>query len=283
MTDPVYYSSIQQYQTALKHYNTLLKKNVSDKLSYTAYASILADEAAVILPKREAAIRSLSEKTAGILQEMRPELAGFQMDYHFDPKLMDKDFFLAKPISFMVFFAMIFSGGVVPWYIVCTKILHLKNTFAGLILPYAVVPWFVLLMKGFFTSVPREIIESAKIDGCGDIRAFFSVVVPISVPALTTVGLFIALNYWNDYKLALYFVQDADMYPLQYMLQQMMSNLNFMRTSMAASHGINLNTKLPSESVRMGMCLLAAGPMLLVFPFFQKYFVKGLTVGAVKG
>lgn len=194
-----------------------------------------------------------------------------------------KDFFLSRVVSFYVFFAMIFSGGLVPWYIICTKVLELKNKFMGMVVPYLVIPWFVLLMKGFFNSVPRELIESAKLDGCGDIGAFFRVVVPISKPALTTVGLFIALHYWNDYKLALYFIQDSKMYNLQYMLQQMMSNLNFMRTSMASQYGIAIAKNLPSESARMAMCILAAGPMLVIFPFFQKHFVKGITVGAVKG
>ena len=194
-----------------------------------------------------------------------------------------KDYFLSRPISFIVFFAMLFSGGVVPWYIVISQWLKLKNTIWAMILPYTIIPWFVLLMKGFFQSVPREIIESAKIDGCSELRAFTSIVIPISTSAITTVGLFIALNYWNDYKLALYFIQESKMYPLQYMLQQIMSNLNFMRTSMMSAIGMSVHVEMPSESVRMGMCLLAAGPMLIVFPFFQKYFVKGITVGSIKG
>jgi len=194
-----------------------------------------------------------------------------------------KDFVLARPFAFMVFFAMLFTGGIVPWYMIVTNVLKLKNSYLALILPYMIIPWFVLLMKGFFTSVPKEIIESAKMDGCGEIRAFFNIVVPISTPALTTVGLFIALNYWNDYKLAMYFVNDTTMYPLQYMLQQIMNNLAFMKNSLAASMGVSIRMELPSESVRMAMCILAAGPMLIVFPFFQKYFVKGITVGSVKG
>lgn len=194
-----------------------------------------------------------------------------------------KDFVLARPLSFMVFFAMLFTGGIVPWYMIITNVLKLKNTYWAMILPYMIVPWFVMLMKGFFTSVPKEIIESAKMDGCGEIRAFFNIVVPISTPALTTVGLFIALNYWNDYKLAMYFINEPNMYPLQYLLQQIMNNLNFMKNSLAASMGISLHVDLPSESVRMAMCILAAGPMLIIFPFFQKYFVKGITVGSVKG
>lgn len=197
--------------------------------------------------------------------------------------LSRKDFSLARPLSFMVFFAMLFTGGIVPWYMVITNVLKLKNTYWALILPYITIPWFVMLMKGFFVSVPREIIESAKMDGCNEIQAFFRIVVPISTPALTTVGLFIALNYWNDYKLAMYFVNDSKMYPLQYLLQQIMNNLNFMKNSLAASLGVTLHVELPSESVRMAMCILAAGPMMLVFPFFQKYFVKGITVGSIKG
>lgn len=197
--------------------------------------------------------------------------------------LSRKDFSLSRPLSFLVFFAMLFTGGIVPWYMIITNVLKLKNTYWAMILPYVTIPWFVMLMKGFFVSVPREIIESAKIDGCSEVQAFFRIIVPISTPALTTVGLFIALNYWNDYKLAMYFINDSRMYPLQYMLQQIMANLNFMKSSLAASVGVTLNVEIPSESVRMAMCILAAGPMLVVFPFFQKYFVKGITVGSIKG
>ena len=197
--------------------------------------------------------------------------------------LSRRDFSLSRPLSFLVFFAMLFTGGIVPWYMIITNVLKLKNTYWAMILPYVTIPWFVMLMKGFFVSVPREIIESAKIDGCSEVQAFFRIIVPISTPALTTVGLFIALNYWNDYKLAMYFINDSRMYPLQYMLQQIMANLNFMKSSLAASVGVTLNVEIPSESVRMAMCILAAGPMLVVFPFFQKYFVKGITVGSIKG
>lgn len=193
-----------------------------------------------------------------------------------------KFFFLSKIISFFVFFAMLFSAGVVPWYIIISKILKLKNTFWALVLPYIVIPWYVMLLKGFFTSVPDEIIESANIDGAGDICAFFRIVLPISKPALTTIGLFIALNYWNDYRLCLYFITDENQITLQYMLQRIMSNINFLRSNITTAN-VSIRIDLPSESARMAMCVLAAGPMLVIFPFFQKYFIKGITLGALKG
>ncbi|MCL2342571.1 MAG: carbohydrate ABC transporter permease [Firmicutes bacterium] len=194
-----------------------------------------------------------------------------------------KDYPLANKTSFYIFFTMLFSGGLVPWYILISRTFHMSNTIFALFVPYLVTPWFVLLMKGFLSTTPFSIIESAKIDGCSEYRIFFRIILPINKPGLATVGLFSVLMFWNDYWLSLLFIDNNKLYTLQFLLYRIMSNLTFLNSSLGVNAGVGAGANLPSESARMAMCLLAAGPMLFVFPFFQRFFVKGLTVGAVKG
>lgn len=193
-----------------------------------------------------------------------------------------RDYRYHRITTFYVFFTMIFNGGLVPTYMVVTKILHLQDTLFALFLPYGVSAWFAMLMRGFLMSLPFEIIESAKIDGASELRIFTVIIVPLSKPALATVGLFYALAYWNDWWLALLYISDANLVPLQYLLQSIMSNLEHLTSHMQAGLNINLD-QIPGESVRMAIAVLAIGPMMFVFPFFQKFIVKGLTLGAVKG
>lgn len=193
-----------------------------------------------------------------------------------------KDFKYRNIISFYVFFTMLFGGGLVPWYILITKYLHIGDSLLVLILPYAVNVWFVMLMKGFLQNISAAIIESAKIDGASELRILFTIIMPISKPALATVGLFYALNYWNDWWLSLLFIDNKNLYPLQFLLYKVLTNIETL-SSMKSSYGIDVRANLPTHAVRMATAILAAGPMLFVFPFFQRYFVKGLTVGAVKG
>jgi putative aldouronate transport system permease protein len=197
--------------------------------------------------------------------------------------LSRSDFPIRKKLSLFVLFTMLFNGGMVPWYIVVSNILHLKNSILVLILPYLANAWYVLLLRTFFQKISFEIIEAAKIDGSSEYRIFFTIILPLAKPALATVGLFLMLQYWNDWWLAMMFIDKESLVPLQYMLARMMANIEFI-----TRHANNLPASidirsLPKETARMGMCVLAAGPMLFVFPFFQKYFVKGLTVGSVKG
>jgi len=165
-----------------------------------------------------------------------------------------------------------------------SRYLGLKSNFFVLVLPYLILPWFVLILRTFMQKIPMEIIESCMIDGASEYRTFFQIILPLSKPGLATVGLFIMLRYWNDWWLAMLFIEKEVLVPLQYMLYRMMNNISFLTSSsnqMPAS--MKQTVVLPRESARMAMAVLAAGPMLVVFPFFQKYFVKGLTVGAVKG
>lgn len=196
--------------------------------------------------------------------------------------LSRKDFYYRKKLTFYVFFTMLFNGGLVPWYIVITKYLHLQNTIWVLILPYIAIPWYILLLRTYFSKIPMSIIESAKIDGASEFKIFFRMILPLSKPALATIGLFIILQYWNDWWLSLLYIEKESLIPLQYMLYRIMNNIQFLTTQMQTGAVSVKMGDLPNESARMAMCIIAAGPMLFIFPFFQKYFVKGLTVGAVK-
>ena len=193
-----------------------------------------------------------------------------------------KDYRYGRISSFLIYFTMLFNGGLVPWYILISRYLQLRNNILVLIVPYLVSAWFVFLMKGFLRSIPTEIFESAKVDGAKEFRIFFNIVLPLSKPGLAAVGLFISLVYWNDWWLAMLFVDNQKLLPIQYMLNRIMSNLSFLQSELAKNVQINL-VDFPSESARMAMCVMAMGPMLFAFPFFQKYFTRGLIMGSIKG
>lgn len=196
--------------------------------------------------------------------------------------LIRKDFVLSAVFSKLILFAMLFNGGLVASYMVMTQVIKLQNTIFVLILPYLIIPWHVFLMKGFLQDTPMSIIESAHMDGAGEIKTFFSIVLPLAKPALATVGLFIAFTYWNDWWLSMLYIDTRlDLIPIQQLLYRIMNNMQFLSTQ---SQGVVVDiSNLPMESARMAICILAAGPMMCVFPFFQKYFVKGLVLGSVKG
>lgn len=197
--------------------------------------------------------------------------------------LSRRDFKYRSQVSFYIFFTMLFNGGLVPTYIWVSKYMNLGNTFWVLFLPVVVSPWYLLLMRTFFQGIPHEVIESATIDGASEWQVYYKMILPLSKPALATIGLFTVLGFWNDWFRGLLYIEDQSLVTLQYMLYKMMSNLQELQNAMSVS-GITIDTSaLPNESARMAMCVLAAGPMIFIFPFFQKYFVKGLTVGSVKG
>lgn len=197
--------------------------------------------------------------------------------------LSRRDFAYRKPITFFMFFTMLFNGGLVPFYILMTNYLGLQNTYAALIIPMLAPVWYLLIIRTFFQQLPVALIESATIDGASEPRIYAQIIMPLSKPVLATVGLMQLLMYWNSWFQALLFINEKSMYPLQYLLQVMLRNIEEVLRTM--NMGITLvdQTAVPSEGVRMAMALVAIGPMLLIFPFFQKYFTKGMTIGAVKG
>jgi len=195
------------------------------------------------------------------------------------------DFAYRSKVTFYMFFTMLFGGGMVPSYILMTQYLHTQNTYWALILPGMISVWNVFVMRTFFQQIPSSIIESATIDGASEMKIFVSIIVPLSTPALATIGLLQMLGYWNAWAPAMLYITEQKLYPLQYLLQTMLRNMQEIMKNIELTGNTNMIdlSNLPMESMRMAMAVLAIGPILLVFPFFQKYFVQGLTVGSVKG
>lgn len=190
------------------------------------------------------------------------------------------EFILRKPLSFFVFFTMLFNGGIVPYYILMTQYLHVQNTVFALLLPYFVVAFYVLILRTYFATLPSELIDAARVDGAGEFRIFVSIAVPLAKPALATIALFTALNYWNDWTTPLYFIRDSHLYPLQYLLYIIQSNVDAMQLQSAVGN-ISVGA-MPAETARMAMAVLATGPAAVLFLFFQRYLVRGVTLGAFK-
>jgi putative aldouronate transport system permease protein len=195
-----------------------------------------------------------------------------------------KQFLYRKQFTFIAFLTMLFSGGMVPFYIVMTQFLGLKNSVWALILPMTVNAFYIIIMRTFFQrSVPEAILESARIDGAGEIRILLKIVLPLAIPGIATIALFNTLAYWNDWFNALLFIDDPNLVPLQSLLMRIESNLDFIRqNAMLSSQNGSILSSIPQDSARMAMVVIATLPIALSYPFFQKYFVKGLTIGSVK-
>jgi putative aldouronate transport system permease protein len=188
--------------------------------------------------------------------------------------------------TFLVFFTMLFNGGLVPTYLVYTQMFDIKNTIFGLLLPGLLMSGFnVLLVRTFFmTSIPPALIEAASIDGAGEIKTFYRIVLPLSLPIMATIGLFQAITYWNDWFNGLIYLTDSRLFGIQTILTKMITDIQFL-TSNSNAAGTGASTaisELPSTSVRMAIAAVGVLPILIAYPFFQKYFVKGITIGAVK-
>lgn len=194
-----------------------------------------------------------------------------------------KNFKLRKPVSFIIFFTMLFSGGLVPSYILVTQYLRLDDTILILILSGLVSPFYIVVLRTFFSKLPDGLFESAKIDGANEFFIYMKIALPMSTPAIATVALISALAKWNDWFTPMLYIKSENLMPLQFLLYRAMADLQFIAANMQNLPDSFLDTRnLPTETARMAMCIIAAGPIMFVFPFFQKYFVKGLTVGAIK-
>ncbi|KTD84927.1 carbohydrate ABC transporter permease [Paenibacillus etheri] len=197
--------------------------------------------------------------------------------------LARKDFKYRNTFSFYIYFTTLFGGGLVPWYIMITKYLGLLDSYAVLVLPGLMTPFLIILMKNFIKSaVPEELFDSGKIDGAGDFRIYWQIVLKLSMPGIATVGLFLALYYWNDWFTSSLFINDTHKYQLQFYLYNVINSAQFI-AQMGAGTGVSLATEVPGESTKMAMAIVVTGPILFLYPFVQRYFVKGLTIGAVKG
>ena len=197
--------------------------------------------------------------------------------------LTRKEVTARNKISLFVFFPVLFSGGLVPYYVLLVKVLSIKNTIWALIAAGVVSPMNVIIMKNFFRTIPESLIESARIDGSSEYRTLFQIVMPLSKPSLATVGLFTAIGYWNNWMQCSLFIETPKLYTLQYLLQSLMNNIKYLQANAGNIKGMeNALLKLPSEGARMATCILSIGPIILLYPLIQKYFEKGLTLGAVK-
>ncbi|MBQ7428778.1 MAG: carbohydrate ABC transporter permease [Butyrivibrio sp.] len=192
-----------------------------------------------------------------------------------------KDFKVRSALNMFLYIPMIFSAGLLPWYIMCTKYYHLTDSFLALVLPCCMNTFNVFLLRNFYNSIPEELAEAAKIDGASYIKIFVSIFFPLAKVGTITVGMFYALNYWNDYYLALMFINKQNMYPLQYYLYNMLANVQFIANQANASLGYNIN--IPLETTKMATICVTIGPIILLYPLVQKHITKGVIVGAIKG
>ena len=186
-------------------------------------------------------------------------------------------------LAFYVFFTMIFIPGLIPWFIVTRNVYHLNDTIWALILPMVIQPFWIFVMRNFFAALPTEIMESAYLDGANDATILFRIVLPLSKPVLATVGLFMAVAYWNDWFLGVMLLDFAPFRPLSVIILRMVNNVQAIATA-ASFPGVSIKLDaIPTLSFRMATACIIIGPIILVYPFVQRYFVQGLTMGAVKG
>ncbi|WP_419872493.1 carbohydrate ABC transporter permease [Candidatus Pristimantibacillus sp. PTI5] len=197
--------------------------------------------------------------------------------------LSRRDLPMRSILSFLVFFTLLFNGGLVPTYLIYTEVFHMKNTLMALIIPGLLTNgFFILLIRTFFAnSIPVQIIESAYIDGATEFKIFYRMVLPLSLPILATIGLMLTINYWNDWFNGLIYITEPELFSIQNLLNRMLVNIQFLQQNNLGGQQMAANP--PMNSVRMAMAVIGILPLILIYPFFQKYFVKGLTIGAVKG
>lgn len=198
--------------------------------------------------------------------------------------LARRDFRFRGILSFYVFFTMIFSGGMVPYYILIVQGLHWKNSLLALIIPVIAGPMHIFLLRVFFQEIPPALIESAKIDGASELRTYMSIVLPLSKPALATLALMMSLQYWNEAINAMMFIDKSARYPVQLILKNITAYIELLRSGAVDANGNPVaSTDVPTDSIMYAMMVLTSLPVMFLFAFLQKYFVKGMTVGAVKG
>ena len=199
--------------------------------------------------------------------------------------LSRREFVGRNVCAFYVFFTMLFNGGLVPTYIMYTRYLHIKNTLWALLIPSLLISaFYVIMMRTYFTTnSPEAVIEAARIDGAGEWRILFTIVLPMSMPMIATMALLIGLGYWNDWKNGLYYLTDNRLFSIQNMLNNMLKDVQFLKSGADASAASDVLQDMPSVGIKMAIAVIGALPVMIVYPFFQKYFVKGITIGAVKG
>ncbi len=262
--------SLSNEQDIVRHGYSLVPKN----FDFSAYKYLFKNPVSLLNAYKITAIASFSYMALSV----------FLMALIAYP-LTVKELKGRKLISFYLFFTMLFNGGLVPSYILITQYLKLADSIWVYILPGLISPWYIFMMRTFIQGIPGEIRESVKIDGGCEFTYFFRFVLPLSKPVLASVALFMFLGKWNDWNTSMLYINEReDLISLQYLLQRILKNLQLLQQMEQSGMMLMTETEdIPTETVRMAMAILVAGPALFVFPFFQKYFVKGLTVGSVKG
>lgn len=196
-----------------------------------------------------------------------------------------KSFKYRNVLAFFVFFTMLFNGGIVPSYIMWTKFFHIKDTIWALIIPnYLVTAFNVILVKNYYqNSIPDSLIEAAQLDGASELKIFFKVMLPLAVPTVATISLFTGICYWNDWTNGLYYINNEKLYSIQQLLMKIMNNIQALRSNSNAALLGTGAVELPGTSIRMAMAVIGILPIMIIYPFVQRYLVKGVVVGAVKG
>ena len=197
--------------------------------------------------------------------------------------LYRKDFKYRNIFAFAFYFTQLFSGGLIPSYILVVQYLQMKDSYLALILPPLMNAWYIILFRNFLNSVPDSLVESAKIDGAGDFRIFAQIILPLSTPGLATIGLFLALGYWNDWYHAMLYINSRDMFPLQFLLYEILRSAEYIAKILSQSGTVVSTGTMPTETLKMATAMVVTGPIILLYPLIQKYYVKGITIGAVKG
>ncbi|MCM1044578.1 MAG: carbohydrate ABC transporter permease [Candidatus Gastranaerophilales bacterium] len=200
--------------------------------------------------------------------------------------LARKEFEWRNVFSFFFYFTTLFSGGLVPYYLLIRQTLHLTDSYLALLLPLLFSVYNLLIMKSYIMAIPESLIDAAKIDGCGEFRTLVQVVLPLIKPALATVGLFIALAYWNDWYNAMLYINTEEKWPLQYFLYKRINDIEGYKKLIAngtVSGAVVSSMSLPTQTLKMALTIVVTGPIVLAYPLVQKYFVQGITIGAVKG
>jgi ABC-type glycerol-3-phosphate transport system permease component len=186
-------------------------------------------------------------------------------------------------LAFYVYFTMVFSPSLIPWFVFTRNALQLHDSMLAIILPMMVSAYWIMIMKNFFSSIPNEIIESAYVDGASDVTILFRIILPLSLPVLATSGLFMAIGYWNDWFLPLMLIDTAQIRPLPLLIIKILNNIQSLQEAVKIPGVIIPLSSVPAEAVRMATAVVVIGPIILLYPFLQRYFIKGLTIGAVKG
>ncbi len=244
-----------------------------EEFSTMAYSFLFSQGSIVITAYRNTIIATLAGTFIAVAMVALYAYAISRDDFKF------KTFF-----TFYAFFTMLFGGGLVAYYMVTRQILNLTNTLWALFLPSAFSPFWVIVMRTFYkANVPNELIEAARMDGANEWRTFFQIVIPLSVPGLATVALFSAIGIWNNFFNALLLVDEAKYYSLQFTIYTTLNNIRFLLENADKMQGLVNISELPSQTFRMAMAVVTVGPIIFAYPFFQRYFVRGLTIGAIKG